>query len=290
MMHMVVFLLLVLACVAFWLPDVRWERARDQATEPLMVLPGAELRGWPGPLTSAQGQGRKGQPPRRPYWGLRTRRTGAMETAEMAKLVRQLSALLTAGRSGQYIWADLMAARSAAGTQGGRAASDLVQPLPKRGGQDDLNTELLHRACRAAVLGLSVGAAIRSGCAVADGVRSLRITCLYWRHLAACLDVAEASGSPLAAVLARYALRLEAELDAMAARETALAGPKATVRLLSWLPVLGLVLGMIMGVDPLAALFGGPIGWTILLTGAALMVVGRRWSGALIRAAARDAP
>ncbi len=290
MMHMVVFLLLVLACVVFWLPDVRWERAPDQAAEPLIVLHGTARRGRQGPVRSAQAQGRKGQPPRRGYPWLRTRRTGAMETAEMARLVRQLSALLTAGRSGQYIWADLLAARSATVAHSTLTASHLAQPLPETGGQDDLTTGLLHCACRAAVLGLSVSSAIRSGCALVDGVRRLRTPCLYWRQLAACLDVAEASGSPLAAVLARYALRLETELDAIAVRETALAGPKATVRLLSWLPVLGLVLGMIMGVDPLAALFGGPIGWASLLTGAALMVVGRCWSGVLIRAAARDAP
>ncbi|MBG0738160.1 hypothetical protein IV500_01750 [Paeniglutamicibacter antarcticus] len=208
----------------------------------------------------------------------------------MAQLVRKLSALLTAGRSGHYIWADLLAARSAAGTQGGQTVSDLAQPLPDVSGQNDLNTELLHCAGRAAALGLSVSSAIRSGCAVVDGVRSLRTPCLYWRHLAACLDVAEASGSPLASVLARYALWLETELDAIAIRETALAGPKATVRLLSWLPVLGLVLGMIMGVNPLAALLSGPIGWAALLLGVALMVISRCWSGALIRAAARDAP
>ncbi len=293
MMHPVVFLLLVLASGAFWLPDPRWARAQDQAAERLTFLHGSVRhvrRGRSVPAASGQAPGRKGQPPRRAYPWLRKRRTGATETAEMAQLIRQLSALLTAGRSGQYIWADLLAARSAAGTHGGLTASDLMQPLPEAGRQDDLTTELLHCAWRAAVLGLSVSSAIRSGCAVVDGVRSLRLPRLYWRHLAACLDVAEASGSPLAAVLARYALRLETELDAIAVRETALAGPKATVRLLSWLPALGLVLGMIMGVDPLAALFGGPIGWAALLTGTALMVVGRCWSGALIRAAARDAP
>ena len=89
-----------------------------------------------------------------------------------------------------------------------------------------------------------------------------------WGQLAACFDIAEASGCPLADVLTRFAAQLEAEDDAEAARQTALAGPRATVRLLGWLPLLGLGLGMLLGVDPVRILLGTPYGTAALATGA----------------------
>lgn len=107
-----------------------------------------------------------------------------------------------------------------------------------------------------------------------------------WCELAACFDIAEASGCPLADVLARFAAQLEAEDDAEAARQTALAGPKATVSLLTWLPLMGLGLGMALGVDPLSVLIGTPPGMAALLAGVALTVAGRIWSARLVRGAA----
>lgn len=107
-----------------------------------------------------------------------------------------------------------------------------------------------------------------------------------WADLAACFDVAEASGCPLADVLTRFAAQLEAEDDADAARQTALAGPKATVSLLTWLPLLGLGLGMALGVDPLAILLGTPWGLAALAAGIGLTAAGRLWSARLVAAAA----
>jgi tight adherence protein B len=107
-----------------------------------------------------------------------------------------------------------------------------------------------------------------------------------WSELAACFDIAEASGCPLADVLTRFAAQLEAEDDADAARGTALAGPKATVALLTWLPVLGLGLGAALGVDPLAVLLGTPLGLAALAAGAGLTVAGRIWSAKLVATAA----
>lgn len=91
---------------------------------------------------------------------------------------------------------------------------------------------------------------------------------------------------PLADVLTRFAAQLEVESDADAARQTALAGPKATVTLLTWLPLMGLGLGMALGVDPLAMLLGTPLGLAALLGGAALTVAGRLWSARLVATAA----
>ena len=107
-----------------------------------------------------------------------------------------------------------------------------------------------------------------------------------WFELAACFDIAEASGCPLADVLTRFAAQLEVEDDAEAARQTALAGPKATVTLLTWLPLMGLGLGIALGVDPLAILVGTPLGMAALAAGVALTVAGRIWSARLVRSAA----
>jgi len=108
--------------------------------------------------------------------------------------------------------------------------------------------------------------------------------------LAACFEVAEASGCPLADVLTRFAAHLESEGDARAARETALAGPKATVRILTWLPFLGLGLGLLLGVDPWTILLGSPWGVAALIAGLALTALGRIWSARLVRGAAGRQP
>jgi tight adherence protein B len=94
--------------------------------------------------------------------------------------------------------------------------------------------------------------------------------------------VAEASGAPLAGVLHRFAGALDQDIDAAAQRETALAGPRATVRVLVWLPAVGVLLGFLMGSDPVRVLTGGPLGWLLTAGGTALIVVGRCWSAVLL--------
>ncbi|WP_418606655.1 hypothetical protein [Georgenia sp. SUBG003] len=61
-------------------------------------------------------------------------------------------------------------------------------------------------------------------------------------------------GAPLAEVLQRCAEGLTEAGHARAARAVALAGPRATARLLGWLPLLGLVLGAGIGADPVGVL------------------------------------
>jgi tight adherence protein B len=141
-------------------------------------------------------------------------------------------------------------------------------------------------------MGLSVTAALRSA-GIPDTPSAKHparagVPPTLWRDLAGCFSVAERSGAALADVLARYAVQLDAALDARAARDTALAGPKATVALLSWLPVAGILLGYLMGVNPLGVLFGTPAGAAALLLGVGLMATGRLWSKRLVAAAVRD--
>ncbi len=63
--------------------------------------------------------------------------------------------------------------------------------------------------------------------------------------------------------------------------------PKATVRLLSWLPVFGLGLGMALGVDPLGGiLLNNFLGVATFAAGLFLTVAGRVWSSRLVASAA----
>jgi len=217
----------------------------------------------------------------KPRRARRWRRRTKEAELPLAVLVQQLAALLRGGRSASRLWEE-------AWTVHGRSAN--APDGVTRGGGRGLSggsVAVLSAARSASMLGVSAAAAIRSASASSRhgakelGAKEQRI----WGELADCLDIAEASGCPLADIFARYAAHLEAEDDAEAARQTALAGPKATVRLLSWLPLFGLALGTVLGVDPLGILLGNPFGMAALGAGLILTVAGRMWSLRLVRAA-----
>ncbi|MFI5060700.1 MAG: type II secretion system F family protein [Actinomycetales bacterium] len=107
-----------------------------------------------------------------------------------------------------------------------------------------------------------------------------------WRALAAAWAVAEASGAPLAPSLRELATALGDRAETEREIEVALAGPLATSRLVAWLPVAGLGLGMLMGVDILGTLLGSVVGGGVLVLGGALMLGGRFWTRLLARSAA----
>jgi tight adherence protein B len=191
-------------------------------------------------------------------------------------VVQQLAALLKGGRAPSRLWDELWLVYAGSGRQDGTLQGQRLD------------------AASAAILTAARGAALR-GAPVAEAIRlAVRTSGLpagsgeprIWTELAACFEIAAASGCPLADVLARFAAQLEVEDDAEAARQTALAGPKATVTLLTWLPLLGLGLGICLGVDPLAMLVGTPIGVAALVGGILLTVAGRIWSARLVRSAA----
>ena len=105
--------------------------------------------------------------------------------------------------------------------------------------------------------------------------------------LAVACDLAERAGAPVAEVLRRFAAAVRADAVAAADRDAALAGPRATATLLSWLPLGGSGLGLLIGADPVGTLLGTGPGRLCLVTGAALWMAGRRWTAFLIGRAAR---
>lgn len=100
-------------------------------------------------------------------------------------------------------------------------------------------------------------------------------------------SLAAALGAPLAQVLERIASGLAAAAEVEGERRAALAGPRATARVLTGLPALGVGLGVAVGADPVGVLLGGGIGTAALVLGATLLLIGRWWIGRLVRAAAR---
>lgn len=94
--------------------------------------------------------------------------------------------------------------------------------------------------------------------------------------MAAVWTVSERSGAPAAEMILRYAAAQRDALDAERERRIAMAGPRSTVRVLSWLPLIGVGLGLLIGVRPLELITGLPgqlsIGAGLLLYGA-----GRWW-------------
>ena len=95
------------------------------------------------------------------------------------------------------------------------------------------------------------------------------------------LRMSESAGAPLATSLERAA----EHADALLGRQSALAAPRATGRILSWLPLLGLGLGVLMGSDPVGVLTGSILGALTGLLGLGLAFAGRRWTAALVHRA-----
>jgi tight adherence protein B len=93
-------------------------------------------------------------------------------------------------------------------------------------------------------------------------------------EVAAAWHIADQTGSPLSIVLGRMAesVRAEVELDRDVAVEAAPA--RATARLMAVLPVAGLGLGLLLGVNPIRILVTTGVGAACLVTGLALACLG----------------
>ncbi|UIN31489.1 type II secretion system F family protein [Microbacterium binotii] len=106
-----------------------------------------------------------------------------------------------------------------------------------------------------------------------------------WRPLAATWRVAAAVGAPLAESLRAVAAAVRDAQECRDEVRVALAEPAATARLMAWLPLVSIGLGVALGFDTIGVLTGSPIGIGCLIVGIALMIVARVWTGALTRRA-----
>jgi tight adherence protein B len=103
-------------------------------------------------------------------------------------------------------------------------------------------------------------------------------------RLAAVWSLSQQAGAGLADGCEQIADWLRA--DESVRREVAaqLAGPRASARLLAFLPALGILLGTGLGARPLDVLLGTPYGLGCLVLGAALVALGWWWTERLARA------
>ncbi|MFJ6073727.1 type II secretion system F family protein [Streptomyces sp. NPDC093065] len=105
------------------------------------------------------------------------------------------------------------------------------------------------------------------------------------RGLAACWRVAVDQGAGLAAGLDRLEGALRAERDQRCDLRAQLAGARATAVMLAGLPVLGLLLGVALGADPLHVLLHTGAGLGCLLAGGVLEGLGVWWVTRIVRGA-----
>lgn len=105
--------------------------------------------------------------------------------------------------------------------------------------------------------------------------------------LVAASRVAVRLGAPLADTLEHVGREAVAAETRAARRRAALAGPRATARLLAWLPLLGLLVASLLGGDPVSTVLGGGAGAVSVTCGALAFAAGRRWIRVLVRQAER---
>ncbi|MFN8168321.1 MAG: type II secretion system F family protein [Candidatus Nanopelagicales bacterium] len=164
-----------------------------------------------------------------------------------------------ARRSAELEWLEAFVAELRAG---GDPRAALVLSAVSLGGA------VVPTAVVAARSGADVGAALIHD---AEGSELLR-------GVSACWEVAEGSGAGLADALltladaARATERVRRELQA------GLAEPRATALVLACLPLLGLLLGVLLGADPVSWLLGSAPGRVVLVAGAGLEVLGAWWA------------
>ncbi len=169
---------------------------------------------------------------------------------EIASVIERLAVLIGAGVAPRTAWVHV-----------GERTANLV----------------VARAAEAALDGRSVGAAIAHAC---DGAEPRAAEA--WRAVAASWAVAAECGSPLAASLREMAEAFRAIGQTQREMEAARAGPRATARLVTFLPLVGVFFGALMGFDTLGTLFRTVPGWVCIAVGGALMSAGARWNQALI--------
>lgn len=192
------------------------------------------------------------------WWPGQASRRRERDAEAFISLLRRAAALLQAGRRPERIWAELAGLYT-----GCRAVIETPTACCLYHALVEADVEVL--------LGEPPFAGVRGP---GEG--------RHWRQLAGCLEVSRHAGIPLAGLMDRLADALEEGQDAQQAREAAAAGPRSTARLLGFLPLAGIGMSAALGASP-ADLLSGPVGWSVVVTGGGLAVVGHLWTRALIR-------
>ncbi len=127
----------------------------------------------------------------------------------------------------------------------------------------------------------AVAARAKLGADVTAGLRAAAQSSALpaqWDRLAVCWQLASDHGLAIATLM-RTAQRDIAERQRFSARvASGMAGARATAAILAGLPVLGVLLGQLIGARPLSFLLSGHAGGWLLVVGATLACAGLLWS------------
>lgn len=198
-------------------------------------------------------------------WGWRTRaREGAPSVGEIATLVHRLAVLLAAGVAPAQAWRHV--GQGSLADVGAHVANVAARDGPT--------------AIPDAIDGLAQGPMPHRAGATRGPVQSA------WTGLAASWSVSAWAGAPLAPTLRAYAELLRGFSTAERDRRIALAGPRATSRLVLVLPFIAALFGALLGQDTIGVLVASPTGWACLAIGGALGFAGWAWTRWLLRRAA----
>lgn len=96
-------------------------------------------------------------------------------------------------------------------------------------------------------------------------------------------------GGPVVMALARVADVFDRQQRNHSEVELAFAGPQSTAKLVTGLPLIALLLAQLVGMNPLGAITGSPIGLISVCLGSGLLVLGRQWSRRLLAKAVPEA-
>jgi tight adherence protein B len=133
-------------------------------------------------------------------------------------------------------------------------------------------------ALRAVAARAGLGADVTAG--LRDAARSSALPA-QWDRLAVCWQLAAEHGLAIATLM-RAAQRDITERQRFSARvASSMAGARATAAILAALPVLGVVLGELIGARPLSFLLGGQAGGWLLVVGSVLACAGLLWSDSI---------
>lgn len=89
-------------------------------------------------------------------------------------------------------------------------------------------------------------------------------------------------GGPILLALNRIADVFDRQQRNQREVQLAFAGPQSTAKLVMWLPVLALLLGQAVGMNPIGAIFHSLLGALSVSLGLGLMVAGRQWTRRLL--------
>lgn len=161
-----------------------------------------------------------------------------------------------------------------------------VAPTRAWGHLADSGDEAAIRVRAAFESGLPAAQAIAQAALPATRKSSQSVSQLRaWHDIAAAWTVATTVGAPLAESLRGLASALRDAQEAADEVRVALEEPAGTARLMAWLPLVAVGLGVALGFDTLGTLVSGPLGIACLVGGGLLIVAARWWSGSLARRA-----